>query len=498
MVPIRIFTLMGLVAAGAWAQVPVNVIFLEPLGKVDASGAEITQKNPLYRKVADTARYTAWLHNESAERAFRLYRDACEILRPGGGVPDYYLALVKGGNHAAVGFRVQNGGAVEEHARQPYILLDPDPASFETTLLHETGHVAMATLAGGRQLEGKQVAAIPHTTAALSDRSTAFSEGYAIHLETLEAHLGRDPKIRQLYQRQQVLFGDAPFRSAEFFRHSADLTSYSQNLARYGEVRDNNFAFDSAFQGPDYLRVQLEKARDFASLRDANQLLQSEGYYASFFFLFALRGTGIPDDAVVDQRERQIMRAMRAMFGTPATGNPDESTPWLPKLIAEYMKLFPDEKTAVVDALNDTSHGVFVDPAALGLWKDHYMAALEVDVAKLNREGIMAARKRWREQVLADPRVLLSRLGPELPCELPSRKVRIAAFGEDMTVRFDLNTVQPGIMRLSPGITEDEVSRWLAERARTPFAAPDDFRARQILAAPRLAALHFDDGTRNP
>ena len=486
---------MGLAAAGAWAQTPVNVIFLEPVGQVDASGAEITQKNPLYRRVADTARYTAWLHNESAERAFRLYRDACEIARPGGGVPDYYVALVKGGNHAAVSFRVQNGGAVEDHARQPYILLDPDPLSFETTLLHETGHVAMAMLAGGRQLDGKQVAAIPHTTAALVDRSTAFSEGYAIHLETLEAHLGRDPGIRERYQRQQVLFGDAPFRPAEFFRHSADLTSYSQNLARYGEIRDNNFAFDSAFQGPDYLRVQLEKARDFATLRDANQLMQSEGYYASFFFLFALRGNGIPDDATIDQRERQMMRAMHAMF---AKGNPPESNPWLLKLIVEYMKLFPEEKTAIVDALNDTSHGVFVDPAALALWKDHYLAALEIDAAKMNREGIAAARKRWREQVLADPGVLLSRLGPELPCELPSRKVRIAAFGEDMTVRFDLNTVQPGIMRLIAGITEEEVSRWLAERARAPFTTPDDFRARQILAAARLAALHFEDGTRHP
>src|ERR1017187_2641154 len=393
MVSIRILALMGLAAARASAQVPVpvNVIFLEPLGRVDTGGAEITQKNPLYRKVADTARYTAWLHNESAERAFRFYRDACEVARPGG-VPEYYVALVKGGNHAAVSFRVQNGNAVEEHARQPYILLDPDPASFETTLLHETGHMAMAMLAGGRQLDGIQVAAIPHTTAALSDRTTAFSEGYAIHLETLEAHLGRDPKIRQLYQRQQVLFGDAPFRSAAFFRHSADPPSYSQTLARYGEVRDNNFACDSSFQGPDYLRVQLEKARDFARLRDANQLQQSEGYYASFFFLFVLRGSGIPDDAVIDQRERQIMRAMRAMFGTPAAGDPaDGSNPWLLKLTAEYMKQFPEEKTAIVDALNDTSHGVFVDPAALGLWKDHYLGALQLDGAKMNMQGMMAA-----------------------------------------------------------------------------------------------------------
>src|ERR1035438_9793144 len=82
MVPIRILALTGLAAAALWAQLPVNVIFLEPLGQVDTGGAEITQKNPLYRRVADTARYTAWLHNESAERAFRLYRDACEIVRP--------------------------------------------------------------------------------------------------------------------------------------------------------------------------------------------------------------------------------------------------------------------------------------------------------------------------------------------------------------------------------------------------------------------------------
>ena len=154
-----------------------------------------------------------------------------------------------------------------------------------------------------------------------------------------------------------------------------------------------------------------------------------------------MRGTGIPDEAVIDQRERQIMRATRAMFGA---GSPDESNPWLLKLIAEYMKVFPEEKAAIVDALNDTSHGVFVDRGALALWKDHYLAAVEIDKAKLNLQGIAAARQRWREQVLADPGVLLSRLGPELPCELPSRKVRVAAFGEEMTVRFDLNTVQPG------------------------------------------------------
>jgi len=488
MLGLRFAVLAGLVAAGAAAQTPVRVIFLEPAAPVDTHGAEIAGKNPLFRLAADPQRYTPWLNNPSAARAFRLYRDACEIAHPGGGLPDYYVALVKGGNHAAAGFRLETGGRTEEHPRQPYILLDAEEWRFETTLLHETGHMAMALLAGGRLLEGQPLAAIPHSTAALTDRTTAFSEGYAIHLETVQAHLAGDARNRQRYHRGIVLFGDAPFQAAEYFHHSADLTSYSQNVARYTEVRENNFSFESAFQGPDYLRVQLEKARDFSTVRDANQLLQSEGYYAGFFFLFAMRGSSVPDEAALDWRERQMLRAMHAAF----TAHPElQSAPWLLRVAAEYMKLFPEEKAAIVDALNDTSHGVFIDPSAASLWKEHYLAALRLDVEKMNLPALLAARKRWREQVLADPAILRSRLGPEVACELPTVKVRLAALGAESTVRFDLNTVQPGIVRLIPGIGEAEVAQWLAARSAKPFTGREDFQARVGLRPATLAALKF-------
>ena len=125
-------------------------------------------------------------------------------------------------------------------------MLDAQPQRFEATLLHETGHVVMAMLAGGRLLKGKERASIPHTTAALSDRATAFSEGYAIHLDTLAAHLNRDASTRQRFHRELVLFGDGPYQAAEYFHHSIDLASFSQNVARYQEVRDNNFAFEPA------------------------------------------------------------------------------------------------------------------------------------------------------------------------------------------------------------------------------------------------------------
>ncbi|MGA2120349.1 MAG: hypothetical protein ABSH56_37205 [Bryobacteraceae bacterium] len=464
---LRLGALAGLMAACAAGQAPVRVIFLEPVSAVDARRAEISDRNPLYRLAANPERYAPWLNNESAARAFRFYRDACEIAHPGSGVPDYYVALVKGGNHAATGFRLEIGGKLEEHPRQPYILLDAEDWRFETTLLHETGHMAISMLAGGHSLEAGEIAAIPHSTAALTDRNTAFNEGYAIHLETVQGHVGRDSSNRQRYHREMVLFGDAPFQQAEYFHHSADLVSYSQTVARYSEVRENNFAFESAFQGPDYLRVQLEKVRDFATVRDANQLLQAEGYYASFFFLFMMRGAHIPDAAMVDARERQMLSAIQAAF----TLNPGlESGPWLLRVVTEYMKLFPEEKTEIVNALDDTSHGVFVDPAAARLWRGHYLSALRLDVVGLNRAGLAEARRRWREQVLADPAVLLSRLGPEVPCELPSAKVRLAAFDEEAAVRFDVNTVQSGILRLIPGIGEAEIDAVLAARTVMPFS----------------------------
>ncbi|SRR5579871_3987428 len=142
------------------------------------------------------------------------------------------------------------------------------------------------------------------------------------------------------------------------------------------------------------------------------------------------------------------------------------------------MEQFPDDKAAVVDALNDLSHGVFVDGSAAKLWKEHYLATLRLDQPKMNIQAINAVRKKWRAQALADPKILYSRLGPEVPLTIPGTKVRIEAFEEDQPVRFDVNTVQPGIMRLIPGITEGEIAAWLEERSRRPFQSAEDFRSR--------------------
>lgn len=488
---IRLLCAWFSVALVCVAETPaVNVVFLEPVTAVDARGAELQAKMPTYRKVADAARYRGWMSNEMAERALRLYRAAIQVANPEAKVANYYLALVPGGNHAAVGFRIAAEGGAEELPDQPYLVLGLEEHRFQVTLLHETMHVVMAVLAGNRQLKGEPLASVPHTTSALTDRATAFSEGYAIHAEALAAHLAREPWAKKRYHREHVQFGAAqPYQADEYFRQASDFASYSQNLARYLEVRENAYAFDSAWQGPDYLRVQLEKARDFATLRDANQLLQSEGFYASFFFLWVIRGSGVPGEDIVMDREVRLMRAMSTMF---AKTKAEPGTPWLPHLVVAYFDLFPEEKTGLAEAVSDLTHGVFTDGDAKVIWNGHYQAVLRLDLENLKRGEIAAARKKWATSIVADPSVLFSRLGPQIACTVPARLVQLTAFSKTgEALRFDLNTVPAAVMRMVPGISEEEVARWVLERTKKAFAGPGDFRERVRLNRDSLAALQL-------
>ena len=468
---------------------PVGVVFLEPDG-VAAAG-----ELPLYRKVTDPARLATlskWLDNEAGRWALDLYARARGIalvhtaarLQPA----EYVVALVPDGNSAAVGFRLRTGAGIESHPQAAFVQLGPDEWRFSTTFLHETGHVVLAMLAGGREIPKREIAAITHTVPALTDRGTAFDEGFAISLETLIAHLSSAPEVRKQYRHEQFLVGPPARMRAEYYRPSADLLTFAQTFARYCEVRDNAFAFAPAFTGPDYLRVQMEKSRDFATLRDADQLLASEGFTASFFFTLLVRGERTPGEDGVRARENAVMTVLATALGR-AEVTPE--TPLLLEFLERYGQVYPSEWREVLDVFLDLSRGVFVDPDAAAMWRTHYLAALALDLAHLDRERIDGSRDRWRAAIQANPKVLYSRLGPQLRCEVPGQTVRLVGLESQKPLSFDANTVEEGVIRLVPGITQAEVASWLTQRARAPFAAVEDFRARSGLSAASLASLRF-------
>lgn len=466
---------------------PQTVTFLEPVGNAKPRRSP-SDPLPLYRPVPD-GKYKPWLNHPAAARALWFYQQAFQIINAKGNPahqPEtYYVALVPGGNHAAIGLRVQTATNSTDLPGAAYILLSPDPYSFTSTFLHETGHVAMAMLAGGKQLQPADITSIPHTTAALTDRATAFSEGWAIHLETLNAHVSTEPADRARYHHEAVSFGGGPYPQDEYFRNAADLASYAQNIARYTEVRENHYAFAQAYQGPDYLRLQLEKARDFATLRTPNQLLQSEGFHASFFFLFTMRGNKVPAEDEIRARHLRMLQTMDTLF---ARVKVETGVPWLIEFVIEYRNRFPDEADAITTALNDLSHGVFIDPAAAALWTQHYNAALRLDLKSLNRDGISAARKRWLEAVKKEPAILRSRLGPQIPCQIAAVQVKVEMFGGAQPLLFDSNSAPAAMLQLIPGLTSAERERWIAARETKPFASLEDFRLRAGLTKQHCAS----------
>lgn len=493
----RVFSVVSLVATVAVLAMPssscawpnggaardVRVVYIEPLEKSEAD---------VYRIVADPGRikmYNGWLANESARMALDFFGRAWALTSEGrrGEPPVYYVALLPGGNYGAVGFRLLDEPHPTDHARTSFIKLAPEDWAFSTTFLHETGHVVLSMLNRGSTIPKRPIAAISHTTAALTDRGTAFDEGFAIHLETLAAHIGSEPYFKERYKHGRFLFG-APDMLGEYHRHAADLMSFSQTIARYYEVRENNFAFSPAFKGPDYLRVQLEKSRDFASLRDANQLLQSEGFYASFFFGVLMRGKSVPSAAVIHERQDKILAALSDMLGS---GTRSAEDPFLQLFVEAYIRKFPAEASELIDVLLDLSHGVFVDKQAPALWRGHYLGALRLDLAERNNKEIEDARRAWRVRVAKDPKALYSNLGPQIRASVSGVSVTLVAFEDTSPLSFDVNTAEEGIMRMIPGINEAEVASWLLTRSDRPFANREDFERRAGLTRESLDKLSF-------
>lgn len=460
----------------------VRVVFLE--------ATESSEET--YRVITDTARVDTlrrWMANESARMALDLYARSWALVPHARGdeIPVYFVALVPGGNNASVGLRMVSDSSGEDHSRTPFIKLGPQDWRFSTTLLHETGHVILALLNHGEPIPKLSIAPISHTTAALTDRGTAFDEGFAISLETLAAHFTTDWFERDRYHHRRFRFGVTDLLG-EFHRHAGDLLSFSQTMARYYEVRENNFAFAPSYRGPDYLRAALEKSRDFAALRDANQLLQSEGFYATFFFDMLVHGETEVSADLVGQRQQRVLVALRDMLrGRPQ----DPAEPFLLHFVESYMEAFPAEADDIIDVLLDLSHGVFVDRNAVALWRAHYLGALRLDLTERENVALEAARARWHAMVAQDVRVLYQNIGPQLRAEVPSRAVVLVAFGESTPLSFDLNTVEEGVMRLVPGISDSEVQKWIQARAEKPFTDVSDFRQRSGLAVTTLAGLVF-------
>ena len=114
----------------------------------------------------------------------------------------------------------------------------------------------------------------------------------------------------------------------------------------------------------------------------------------------------------------------------------DGHAPFLLHFVENYLSKFPAEGKEVLNVFLDLSHGVFVDKNAAKLWRDHYLGALNLDIAEKENKAVEAARAQWRSQVVADPKILYSLLGPQVAVKIPEQSILLIGFEESATLAF--------------------------------------------------------------
>jgi hypothetical protein len=68
-----------------------------------------------------------------------------------------------------------------------------------------------------------------------------------------------------------------------------------------------------------------------------------------------------------------------------------------------------------------------------------------------------------------------SLLGPQIPVEIQGISILVVAFEESAPLAFDVNTVEEGIIKMVPDLSDKQKELWLTQR---PFSNFDDFKTR--------------------
>jgi hypothetical protein len=404
-------------------------------------------------------------------------------------LPALPIVFQPGGNNARSGFYLAEGDQTREFLDTPYVLLDFDANRLSHTLLHEGGHVVDRIVRAGARDEATW-SGVPHSTFAITDRTTAISEGFATHLETIWGHYGADDARRAYYHRLTTDWTPDSAIRGEFFTPIRDIMTFSQNWARYSAVRDGLPVFEGHVYPGDYLRSQYDPARDRARLKTPNAMVASEGVVASVFFWIVeghARTAGVSAQGGLDQ-SGLLEAEMHLVGGLRNARKPDGDRPFdLCDIVAAQGATGSPERRQAIERFVALTRAATIAPGARRKWSQVYAGAIALDLQasrKLATE-LDSVRAAAVADATADPARLRALVGPVLPVRVERASLRLVALGPAFPAEFDLNAAgQPELLLLSDDASvRSRIEQQLDEK---PFQSYADFETR---TGTRLAAL---------
>jgi hypothetical protein len=393
----------------------------------------------------------------------------------------------------------------------------------EAIATHEFGHALMTTLMPAHGHYAAARASRMHLTTAVTDRGTAFREGWGDHFQPLALHHSGSPALERLRRG----FDPSP---------TARWTSAVEDSLRHWGIPNNLFIHEPVVPEDLPERTPDERYRhDLTSssympeeLKSAERMSACEGVVASVFYRLmtdpeigrkyrkpAFYERFLPPGVVLPQGfdpsahfggyinvSLKVLAAMRHLGCTeralPAKSTGVEaaqastSAP-IVELVEACGALFPDEREAFYRSFLETTALVTAAPEARSTWRRLALAG------RYGLYGEIRGRiKEWRElfsQTLAkcvESGRLAPLLGPEIWLESADLKVgRGLWMPPDRPLTVDLNAASPiDLLNLGAGLTWAEAKAVVAWRdEHGPFSAIPDTERVEGLSPQGFRAL---------
>lgn len=472
---------MLLLMAGS-AGAAGSYVLLEPVR--DASGKPLTRASGSAASLPVLKRAKTGETSTAAQRvlasgfaaqipALDLAARTAAALKPScPGLPPavYILLSEEDGGYARQGFFISDAGRTtlcEDH----YIDLTADSGSiatgeFEEVLAHEWGHVLLRRLLGPVPATASRKF---HSVRTVTDPTTAFDEGFGIHLQPLSAKLSQTPGYRARID------GATPPRIADFW------FSRQETWMRQVLVPANQLVFEkAASKGADayqsWMADEAASSFDGCRLKSGDQMVASEGVVASFFH--RLLGA---DPASAATQYRKVIAVLAKMGSWP------KDEPAVTAFVQAWGREFPAEKTVVEKLFLEVTHGASASSAVRDLTERAACAGASGDIEAFleARKVAQEARGKLEADVAAGRLRLGAALGPQLWIANPAMMVPSAPWQgkRDLPAIADINTASDAELELifSGTPLAGAGTKIVAARRSGPYAGIEDVAKRASL-----------------
>ncbi len=405
-----------------------------------------------------------------------------------------FIFLKKGGNRPKQGFFLKGKDENIDMTFCHYIEMPPDPVQFETLFAHENGHLIDYYL--GKIDFKDQPARFVHTAPAVTDYLTAYIEGWGIHFETMMVEATQSDQARSLYTLDHV-------KDNAYFIHIQDLMGIAHKSKRYSWVKGNLFAFQRAYKPynagtaealiKNYVYNWMNSDHDSGKIKNAQQMLSSEGVAATFFYRLIndpdiqkryqnknfyvpfLNATPDKEPAeIFTPLENAYLKVIYAKYMLIEDYKKAKNELYRPLLLdfsLQYIKVFPEDASDFLTHFYMTTYFTTAIKDSLALYNkvdgSSHFTMYDPEQASNVLMKTFEELQAFMKEVKAEKEIISKYLGE--PLWIQNDKFDLGEKDSPYTLSLNLNSAEKFELMTIPGMTEELADKYLVQRESSVF-----------------------------